>query len=472
MIKRLANLAQPSLAANAGQSLGLGYAILCAGEVLAKVLTLAAFARLAWVLGPGAFGRMEYCFSLVLTLTMLADFGTSTFGVREVAKNPSRVAAVARMLVPGRLWLAALSTGIVVVYAVVMPSVRPVATLLVLFGLSLLPGPYLLQWVFLGQRRMGYVCAAQAVRCGLFAAAVFLLVRGEADVWIAALAEAISVAASAGFCVLAYRMTTRHWPPTPMGWPHWGALRPVIPLGLSQFAWAAKYMLATVVVGALAGLGEGAAQVGCMGAATRIIIALHMFVSLYASNLLPAGAAAYAQSVGSLQSLVRQTLRTSTPAALGAAALLTLLAGPLVAVIYGQAYWQAAIVLQILSWMLAAGLVSSHFRVALLAAGRQGLELVAQAVGAAVALALMLLLYGPLGLVGIATAMVAGEVTTLVLAMLLARRCLRSIAALGCEVPSPQGGRFTRSTASRDERQSRQAVAPVDGGVRDPGVAS
>jgi O-antigen/teichoic acid export membrane protein len=190
-------------------------------------------------------------------------------------------------------------------------------------------------------------------------------------------------------------------------------IRQAVPNALSHFMWAAKYVFVTVLVGFLAGLDENAAQVGHFGAAVRIIVALSVFVSLYFNNLLPSVSQAVVESVEWLASLLDRAVRACAWVSLCGAILLVIGAPHVVRLIYGDAYGQAVVLLQILVWMLAAALVSTHFRVTLIAASRQGLELLSTTAGAALTLTLVLVLYRRFGLTSVAVAMVLGELSTL-----------------------------------------------------------
>jgi O-antigen/teichoic acid export membrane protein len=307
-----------------------------------------------------------------------------------------------------------------------------VKSLLLLFGASLLPRPYLLAWVFLGCHWMRYVSLTQVVRYGTFAGVVLLTVRSPSDAWHVAAAEFAGVLAAAACTVACFRRKLGFWPPGLSGLPAWGVIRPAVPIALSHLMWAAKYVFVTILVGFLAGLEENAAQLGHLGAAVRIIVALSVFVSLYFNNLLPSVSQAMTESADWLASLVHRAVRASAWISVCGAILLVLGAPRVVRRVYGNTYGQAVPLLQILAWMLAAALVSTHFRVTLIAASRQGLELLSTAAGAALTLLLVVALYRRWGLTSVAVAMVLGELSTLVFSYLLVRRYVLPVRSGRC----------------------------------------
>jgi PST family polysaccharide transporter len=339
-----------------------------------------------------------------------------------MAQRPRAIRQITRRIVATKIWSTALSLSLLACYAMLSPQPGAVRSLLLLFGVSLLPMPYLFQWVFLGRQWMRYVSIAQVVRYGTFAGIVLLTVQGAADVWCVAAAEFAGVLAAALFTVVCLRWKQGFWPPALAGIPERSVVRQAVPLALSHLMWAAKYVLVTVLVGFLAGLEENAARVGHFGAAVRIIVALSAFISLYFNNLLPSVSQAVSDSAEWLASLLDRAIRAAAWVSLCGALLLIIGAPHVVRLIYGEAYGQAVVLLRILVWMLVAALVSTHFRVTLIAASRQGLELLSTAGGAALTLALVVVLYHRFGLPGVAVAMVLGELGTLILSSIFVHR--------------------------------------------------
>ena len=400
----------------------MGFGVLCLGEALAKLFTLAAFARLARTLGPAVFGRLDFCFALVFVLSIVVDSGAGVYGARETARGVRSDGEIARDVLAWRFWSMALSGLLLGAYAFATPQPDAIRSLLLLFGISLLPIPYLFQWSFLGHHWMHLVSLAQVVRYGVFAAVTLGWVRQAPDVWKVAVAEAVGVLAASGCTILCFRSRMGFWPPCRPAFPSWKLAGAIAPLALSHLMWVLKYTFMTTLVGIMAGLGANAAQVGQFGSAVRLIVALHMFVALYFNNLLPWVSQVVEGPAVVVQSLVGGALHLATWTALLATTLIAVAAEPIVRLLYGPAFAPSVIVLQVGVWMLAASAISSHFRVTLIAAGRQGLEMASTAAGAFAAIILMIVLFPRFGLVGAAAAMVSGEVATLALSYALMRR--------------------------------------------------
>src|SRR4030095_12479977 len=81
---------------------------------------------------------------------------------------------------------------------VVIVAIHPgtaLKRLLILYGLSLLGWPFLLQWFFQAYDRMHWVAIASMVRQGVFAVLVFLFCHHRTDVLWIGMAEFVSVVA-------------------------------------------------------------------------------------------------------------------------------------------------------------------------------------------------------------------------------------------------------------------------------------
>ena len=82
-----------------------------------------------------------------------------------------------------------------------------------LYGLSLLGAPFLLQWLFQGHDQMRWVALTSIVRQTSFAGFVFLVMRKGSPLYYIGLIECASVTAAALFCILVTRNSFHFaWP--------------------------------------------------------------------------------------------------------------------------------------------------------------------------------------------------------------------------------------------------------------------
>jgi O-antigen/teichoic acid export membrane protein len=399
--------------------LGRNFAWLAVAEAGSKVLTFAAIAYLARVVGPDRFGYVEFAISVLLIAGLVVDQGFGPYGAREIARTPARTRPLVTEIVAARILLAGLAYLAVTTLALLLGRASPAGTLLLLYGLGLLALPFLLQWVFQGHELMWPVALMQIIRQAVYAVVIIGFVRTPEQFWLAAVAETLGAWAAAGLGLLLYRRALGGKMQVRFRFSR-QLLTEGVPIGLSQMFWTARMFGATAILGIVA----TPSDMGYFGAAMRILLAAHTFVWLYFFNLLPALSRGWTQADGSYHALVSRSMRLV--GVLGPLVALAWVAfsGSATTVIYGVQFAPAAAPLRWLAgvWLLA--LLSGHYRFGLVAAGRQQAEMVCSALGAVTALAAIpggYLLGGP---AGAAAGLLLAEGTVWLAARLFALRHL------------------------------------------------
>ena len=120
--------------------------------------------------------------------------------------------------------------------------------------------------------------------------------------------------------------------------------------------------------------------------------------------------------------LIRRSVRLTALATLPFAIGVTIVAEPLVRLVFGPEYDGAAPVVQILVWTIPLSVLGGHFRHTLIALKEMRKDLAAVAAGAATTVALNIALTAQFGLAGGAVAMVAGEAVLTTFAIVLVAR--------------------------------------------------
>lgn len=395
------------------------YLWLVAAETFSKLLVFASFAYLARLLGPASFGYVEWSFAVLMCAGLIVDQGLSSYGAREIAKNPGQTAKLTTEIVTARFLLAALSYLAVAIFAFCFVREQTVARLLPVFGLSLFPLPILLNWVFQGHDRMNVVALIQIVRYTVFALVVFVLVRASENLLFVAMAEIAAVACAGIFSVLMYR---RAFPSKILLRPalSFKLIREGFPIGLSQMFWTVKMFGAVLIFGLIAAPEE----TGYFSAAMRILIAMHAFVWLYYLNLLPSLARAWNHEREQFGEFIGGSMRVVTIISLAGAGLWIAVAPFAVTLVYGQNFSGASGALQWLAGVCAAAAISGHFRFGLIAAGFQNKELLTAVLGASLALIFIPLGYFGWQTSGAAAGLFFAELSVLLSSWLIARRTL------------------------------------------------
>jgi PST family polysaccharide transporter len=351
---------------------------LTGGELVGKLLTFAVFAYLARLVGPQAFGFVEFAGAALLCAGLLVDQGFGPYGAREIARMPQSTGELVAEIVGVRCILAVAAYLIVLALALALDRPPVVRDLLLLYGLSLFAMPFLLQWVFQGHDRMAVIAVAQIIRQAVFAAIVFAFVRGASQLWLVAIGEIAGTCAAAAYTIQAYRLRLGgalrlHLRPSVR------LFREGVPIGLSQIFWLARTFGAILIVGLVA----SAEDVGFFAGAQRIQIALHTFVWLYFFNLLPTFARAWQQSEAAFRRVVDLSFHMVAWLAAAGIVVWVGLAPAMMAGVYGSAFAPAGSTLQWLAPVCVLAALSGHYRFGLIAAGRQNAEMFTSMLGAA-----------------------------------------------------------------------------------------
>jgi O-antigen/teichoic acid export membrane protein len=410
--------------AGTGRKLAFNFAALAAGEMTAKLLTFASLSYLARTLGPSNYGFIEFTLAVMVFFSLPADLGLAAYGAREAAHSPENAGRLLHAVTGLRMALTLVSMALLAVFILLLHNTREVKLLLSLYGVSLLGGPFLLQWFFQAHDQMRRVGIASIIRQAGFAALVFLFFRrGMPLAWVGAI-ECASVAGVGLYCAFITRRMGFGWP-----WPELrprhlaGHLSQAIPIGLAEIAWAFMWYFCTVLLG----LVFTGTTLGWFGASHRIVMALHTFVYLYFFNLLPSISRCVDRPARQLLDLMDGSMRVIAWTGLFGAALLTAVAPRLLVLLYGQSFQGAATSFSILVWMLPIAMLSGHYRYTLIAYRLQNKLLHRTAISAAVAVGLGFALVPVYGGTGAAWALLIANAVNFALVWQAVRRLVTPI---------------------------------------------
>lgn len=381
------------------------FAALSGGEVIAKLAGFAGFAYLARVLGPEPYGAVELAVALVTFAALVVDAGLGPVAARDVTRDRGRAASLAAQVPALRLGLAVLALAVVGLAAGPLTATPEARRLVWIFALSLVPLAWTQNWLFQGLGRMAGVGLAQPVRMLCFAGGVVLLVSGPENLWRVGAVETAAVTAMALLYLwlqarsdISLRLHLR-------GGELGRVLREALPVGLSQFLWAANLYAPTLLVAALV----GGAAVAWFGGSLRIVVSLNTFIWLYFFTLYPALVSASERPPEALRAVIAPSFRATAWLGIGGGLLASWLAAPLCRLAYGTQFAEAGAAFAVLVWVLPVSLLSGHARYALIAYGQQQRELASAAVGTLTVLALGVPCISRWGAVGAAGAMVAAQ---------------------------------------------------------------
>jgi O-antigen/teichoic acid export membrane protein len=193
-----------------------------------------------------------------------------------------------------------------------------------------------------------------------------------------------------------------------------GALARATPIGIGSAAAGSLQIVPPIIIAAMAGE-AGEKEVGIFGAAFRLVLALTVVDRLFIALFLPLITRTRSTAPEEFPLLLRRIVR---PLMIGSALLcagISLLAGPIIDLVYDPEYAPAAAPLAVMSWFLFGTIMTSFFTYALIAVDVERAYLRASLISAVIAVALVLLLTWRFGTLGAAIGLTVGELLTTVL---------------------------------------------------------
>jgi len=372
------------------------YSFLASSYAVSRLITFLSLVYLARFLGAHAFGEVNFAYAIFMYSTLLTHMGLMTFGTREVARFPAQIRAQVTNILSLRVALTFASFLVLVFFAVLLPQTRETKALVVLFGLSLFPTAALLDWAFKGVERMQVVGIIEIVRAVPYLLLILFWVKGPSQLLRIPLFFLFSTIVAAGLSLLVFwrdygsvplRLNVGFWKE---------AMRESLPLGLGFMLLQAYYLTDTVLLGVL----RDPASVGWYSAAYRMIAFVLVIGGLFFETTFPIISRYYKESRERLPKLLNSSFRVTTllviPMAVGG----TLLARPILTMLYGPAYGSATIAFQLLIWAVAIELMGMNWGYALMACDRSRAYMKGVSLGAATSVVLNVFLIPRFGLMG------------------------------------------------------------------------
>jgi len=318
---------------------------LVASGVAVQLLGFVSIFYLARILGPADFGLVTFAGAVVAYFGLLTDLGVPLSGTQQIARDRTKIAEGYVTDVLGlRLLLAFISLTLLLLLVLVIPRTRDVKILLLLFGITLLPGAAIIDWVFQGLEEMHYTALSRTLSKIIYVALLFALVRNSDGLLRIPVLQTVAGMISA-LILLAVYIRRFGVGPLSFKFASWRRIfHHALPLGISMVMIQVMYSIDTVLLGFL----RTDAEVGYYNAAYKIILFVISVGAVYFDAIFPLASNYYEQSLESLKRLQRHTAKLiislACPMALGG----VVLGGPIMRLFYGQRYDSGIIAFQIL----------------------------------------------------------------------------------------------------------------------------
>jgi len=381
------------------------------GDLLAKVLGFLAFVYLARVLGVEDYGALEFARAVLVYVLLFGDAGLELWATRQAARGAD-VATLAGRVIPLRALLGCGTFAALLGLLALLPRPGRVETLVLIFAGTLVPHAVSLRWAFMGTQRMRQVALALVLGQSVFLTGTLLAVRGPADVYVVAAVHLLAELAAVGWLLrrflrqhggLRLRFTLRE---------AGSALRAALPLGAASGLALMSFNFDLLLLGIL----QGSVAVGLYSAAYKPVTVLLAVPVTYFVGLFPVLSRSWTNGLASFESVIRRSLLLTASLAVPVGVGGSLVAAPVLHLLFGTRYAAAVPALQILVWSAVLVMLRGTFRQGLNAAGWAVADLRCAGLAAGVNVLLNFTLIPGWGFIGAAVATVTSEVVWLVAA--------------------------------------------------------
>jgi len=378
---------------------------LYSAEIVTNLLRFLAVAYLARILGVQAFGEIGFATAVLAYFTLLINLGLDTFGVREVARDPSLVKNYVGNILGIRILGSLLSFALLLAFVSLIPKPPQVKNLILLYGLGIFSFSLSLDWAFLGIEKMQYVALSRILRQISYLGLILLLIAKPeqiltvplvqfASAMVAVFVLTLVFAGKFGFYRIQFDLVS--WK---------GILRQSLPMGLSFIMIQVYYNFDVVILGFM----KSEQEVGWYTAAYKIILLVNAIGLIYYNTIFPIISRYYKTSQEKLQTLLNHTAKLMCTAIVPLGVGGVFAARQILDFVYGKEFLGGILAFQILIWVVAIIWISCIYGNSLLACDRQKQFLVGVSLGAVTNVLANLILIPRLSLVGAAISTILAE---------------------------------------------------------------
>jgi len=391
------------------------------GQIVSLGLAAVFGIAMARYLGVTGFGLLSTAIAFTGVFIPFTSLGLSTLATREVARDQSLASRYLGNLIIIEIALASGTFCLIALAAYILRYPQETIILIYILALSVVcDGAFtgIFYSLFQAFERMEY----QAIGVILNAVATFVIViwgitAGLSVVWFA-LAYFVSSLAVTIYCVTVYG-TKFSLPHIEVDFKFWEAIFPeALPFALTGLFTTIYFYIDSVLLSVM----KGAEAVGLYNAPYRLIMILVFIPTVVSTAVFPAMSRFHGTANDAFRLIYKRYFKYMAIVGIPIGVGTTLLASPIITLIFGVAYGNSAIALQILIWATVFIFLTAAFLRLFESSNRQIIVTKITAVGMVENVALDLLLIPRFSYVGTSIATAVTELTVLLLGIFVSSR--------------------------------------------------
>jgi len=373
--------------------------------IISQLIGFAAVIYLARVLGPGGFGKINFAIAIITYFTLIANMGLPLLGTREIAREKDKIKDYIGNILILRLCLALLGFCLLLLLAFFLNKPLEIKYLIIFYGFGFIPSALLLDWAFQGVEKMEYIGLGNILATAIYVVLVLSFVKSPEQIL---LIPCFQVAGSLLAAAILFSIFAKNFgkPVFKIDLVFWKSLiRQSLPIGFSLIMAQIFYNIDTVMLGFM----RSDEEVGYYNAAYKIIMLFIFVIGVYHDAIFPVISNYYKTSLDSLRKLLSVTQELMVAVAVPLAVGGTILARPIINLLYGTDYNNGIIAFQILIWAVVIIYINTAYSRGLLACKKENWFLAGTIIPAVVNVVANFILIPPLGLKGAAISTVIAE---------------------------------------------------------------
>ena len=392
---------------NTIQRIAKNTGVLFVSQIASYILGFFFIMYTARYLGAAEFGILSFALAFTGLLGIFADLGLETFTVREVARDKSLASKYIGNIVVMKIILVIITFGLIALTINLLGYPEQTIKVVYMVALSVIFTTFtgLFYSIFRAYEKMEYQSVGRILNSALMlSGALFAINYGFSVVGFASIYFlASAVAFGYSFVISIWKLGK---PKLEVDWSFWKkTIKEAWPMGGMAIFVMLRFRIDTVMLSLM----MDDIAVGLYSAAYRVSELSMIIPSMFMASVFPVISRYHEDSRSSFMSTYGKSVKYLLYLALPMALIVTLLAGPIVNLIFGSEFSGSIIALQILIWAAAVMYLGMAVGTTIVAANKQMLSLKLTIVSAIFNIILNIIVIPKYGYIGASATTVATE---------------------------------------------------------------
>lgn len=178
-------------------------------NLISQLLAFLIIAYYARILGKADFGVISLAQSILVYFTMITLFGFQTYGTREVAKRNNSISKLTGDIITLRFLIATICFVVITIIGIVSNKGLPFIYIMVIYGATLFPIAFNIDWVFSGLQEMQHNAIYNIIKNLVPFILIMLFFKSKKDIYLIPLFTVIGTLAGIIYQAYIYKFKNK-----------------------------------------------------------------------------------------------------------------------------------------------------------------------------------------------------------------------------------------------------------------------